>query len=130
MVGDIRRRLARPVCAILIGSFSFACTQAPSDTPTASDELSRGGTVNPTPATAGDALDGDAITRWCQDLGDQQQDDPAVSLYRRAQGFGDSALAAAATTLSDAGSSSTEAEEAYRTVKEICSDRGVELPDS
>jgi hypothetical protein len=90
--------------------------------------LSAGRTVNPTPATAGDALEGDAITGWCKDLGDGQREAPAIELYREARRFNDQVVAEAANALADPTSSSREADKAYRTIERVCSSRGVELP--
>jgi len=62
-------RLRRSVVPILLSvSVLFAgaaCTDAPPDTPTASDELEPGATVKPTPAVGGERTRMRALTRPC-----------------------------------------------------------------
>jgi hypothetical protein len=94
------------------------------------EELSPGRTVNPTPATAGDALEGDRVTRWCEELGDAERDAPAIDLYREARTFNDEAVSQAAKTLVDPTSTSEETDKAYRQIQSTCSELGFELPPS
>lgn len=126
-----RIRLSRTLATVVFGCLLInGCTDAQPDTPTASDELSPGRTVNPTPATAGDALEGDRVTRWCEELGDAERDAPAIDLYREARTFNDEAVSQAAKTLVDPTSTSEETDKAYRQIQSTCSELGFELPPS
>ena len=117
------------VSVLLAGA---ACTEAPPDTPTASDELEQGGTVKPTPAVGGESDEDEsadpAVTSWCRDLSEATAGGGAVlEIYEQGSSLADSAIADATAVLTSSNPSDEQIQRAAADVEAACQAAGVEI---
>jgi len=128
-----RQRIILPVLLMVSALFAGpACTDAPPDTPTASDELEQGGTVKPTPAVGGESDEGEspdpAVTDWCRDLSEAAAGGHAVlEIYEQGTSLADSAIADATAVLTSSNPSDEQIERAAADVEAACQAVGVEI---
>ena len=117
------------VSVLLAGA---ACTDAPPDTPTASDELEQGATVKPTPAVGGESDEDEsadpAVRDWCRELSEAAEGGKAVlDLYEQGTSLADSAIADATAVLTSSNPSDEEVDRAAADVEAACDAAGVEI---
>jgi hypothetical protein len=117
------------VSVLLAGA---ACTEAPPDTPTASDELEQGGTVRPTPAVGGESDEDEsadpAVTSWCRDLSEAMAGGEAVlEIYEQGTSLADGAIADATAVLTSSNPSDEQVDRAAADVQAACQAAGVEI---
>jgi hypothetical protein len=128
-----RQRTILPVLLMVSALFAgAACTDAPPDTPTASDELEQGGTVKPTPAVGGgsdeDESPDPAVTDWCRDLSEATAGGQAVlEIYEQGNALTDSAIADATAVLTSSNPSDEEVDRAAADVEAACQAAGVQI---
>jgi len=131
-----RRRLPSVLLAVFLAvSVLLAgtgCTDAPSDTPTASDELEQGGTVKPTPAVGGEADEDDgtdpAVRAWCRELSEATTGGEAVlKIYKEGTTLSDPVIADATALLASSDPSDEEIDHAAADVEAGCQAAGVKI---
>jgi hypothetical protein len=129
-------RLQRSILPVLLTVSvllaGVACTEAPPDTPTASDELEQGGTVKPTPAVGGESDEDEsadpAVTSWCRDLSEATGGGGAVlEIYEQGSSLADSAIADATAVLTSSNPSDEQIQRAAADVEAACQAAGVEI---
>ena len=114
---------------LLLLSMSAACSSAPADVATPSDEILPGGTVAPTPADRSSPSEGmDPVGSWCGELKEAgREDSRSAEIYRQGSSLPEESLAAATRILTSGNASSGELRDAASVVDKACQAHGVTL---